>query len=68
MKYLALATLLALGACAQAQDAIDKAEMICKDGVEYMSYTKYNSRGDVSFSIVPHFKPDGTLYTCVRQK
>ncbi|RZK44587.1 MAG: hypothetical protein EOO61_03270 [Hymenobacter sp.] len=65
MKYLALAALLALTGCDDmVQSAIDDADMICRDNVEYMVYSKLSSNGSLSYSVVPHFKPDGSLYTC----
>lgn len=63
MKYFFLAALVTLAACSP-QKALNDADMLCRDGVQYMSYEKMNTRGDVSYSIVPHFKPDGSLYTC----
>ena len=63
MKYLALTALMALSACGGVQGAVEDSDFVCKDGVEYFVYTKYTGSG-VSYSVVPHFKPDGTLYTC----
>ena len=69
MKYaIILLAALALSACDnQGQEALDDATMICKDNVEYMSFYKMSSNGSVSLSIVPHFKSDGSLYTCKRE-
>lgn len=67
MRLLLLAAALTLAACDDgAQKSVDEAEYICKDGVEYFVYTKISSSG-VGYSVVPHFKPDGTLYTCERK-
>lgn len=38
---------------------------ICRDGVEYLMFEKMSSNASVSISVVPHFKADGSLYTCV---
>jgi hypothetical protein len=62
-----LALLISLAGCDMAQSAIDDADMICRDNVQYMVYSKLNSDATLSYSVVPHFKPDGSLYTCVRQ-
>ena len=64
VKYLALAALVAaLAACTNVQKEVEQSDYVCKDGVEYFVYTKYTGSG-VSYSVVPHFKPDGSLYTC----
>lgn len=54
---------LLLSACSP-QKALNEADRLCRDGVEYLSYEKMSSNGTLSYSIVPHFKPDGSLYTC----
>lgn len=54
---------LAISGCS-AQSALNSAKAICRDGVEYLSYERFAAAGDYSFSIVPHLKPDGSLYTC----
>ncbi len=35
-------------------------EKLCIDGVEYL----HRNRGGHNAIMSPHFKPDGTLYTC----
>lgn len=68
MKKIIAAALVALtlSACSP-QRALDEADRLCRDGVEYLAFTKMNTSGDISYSIVPHLKPDGSLYTCKRE-
>jgi hypothetical protein len=42
------------------QAALDHAKTICRDNVEYLVYI---DPGYIR-TVVPHFKPDGSLYTC----
>lgn len=63
MKILALIAFAALAACTNVQEDVNQSGYVCKSGVEYFVYEKYAS-GGVSYSVVPHFKPDGSLYTC----
>lgn len=39
-------------------------EAVCRDGVEYLVFEKMSSNASASISVVPHFKPDGSLYIC----
>lgn len=54
----ALAAMLLSGCSSQA--ALDHAKTICRDNVEYLVYI---DPGYIR-TVVPHFKPDGSLYTC----
>lgn len=63
-KILIALAAISLSACT-AQYAVDHADLVCKDGVEYFVYTKYNTKGDVTFSVVPHYKnAKGELFSC----
>lgn len=56
-----------LGGCGLMDDnplANDNTKAVCRDGVEYLVFGKYNSNGDFSISVTAHWKPDGSLYTC----
>jgi hypothetical protein len=64
MKKLLVIPFLLLAACTTAQQAVDSASYVCKDGVQYFVYEKMNTNGDASYSVVPHFKVDGTLFSC----
>lgn len=64
MKKLILAAMLGLAACGSVQEDVENSGYVCKDNVEYFVYEKY-SGGNYSYSVVPHFKPDGSLYTCI---
>lgn len=65
MRFTIISLLALLAGCAQPpQEAVDNASTVCKDGVEYFVYEKWNSKSGSTYSVVPHFKPDGTLYTC----
>jgi hypothetical protein len=45
-----------------ATDAASLREVVCIDNVEYLAIP-VKSNGD-SWAITPHYRPDGTLYTC----
>lgn len=60
-----LLALLVLAGCGEYNPlSPDDTDLICRDRVEYMMFYKASSNGSVSVSVVPHFKPDGSLYTC----
>lgn len=63
-KFLVIAALaLGVTACDGVQEDVTNSDYVCKDGVEYFVYSKYSGNG-YSYSVVPHYKPDGSLYTC----
>jgi len=65
-RILMVLAILSLSACQDyAQNVIDRPYMICRDNVEYMVITGLSGGG--ASDVVPHFKPDGTLFTCVRK-
>lgn len=60
-----LLALLVLAACGDGNPlSPDDTRLICRDRVEYMMFWRASTSGSVSISVVPHFKPDGSLYTC----
>lgn len=61
-KFLIVAAL-ALSACGGVQGAVQNSDYVCKDGVEYFVYEKW-SGSNPTYSVVPHYRPDGTLFTC----
>jgi hypothetical protein len=63
-----LLAILVLAACGDSNPlSHGNTRLICRDRVEYMMFWRTSSSGSVSISVVPHFKPDGSLYTCVEQ-
>jgi hypothetical protein len=52
-----------LGGCLDLQQQADKTaaqrQIVCIDGVEYIAIPLKES-----WAMAPHYKPDGTLYTC----
>jgi hypothetical protein len=52
-----------LGGCVslqeQANETASARQIVCIDGVEYIAIPLKSS-----WAMAPHYKPDGTLYTC----
>ena len=52
MRYIILLSMIFLFGCSPSPQSGMTHNIVCIDGVEYIS------------AMYPHFKPDGTLYTC----
>ena len=63
MKCALILALAILAGCTNVQQDVEESDYVCKDGVEYFVYTKATGSG-ITYSVVPHFKADGSLYTC----
>jgi len=68
-KYILLILILscfAVSSCSngnEVQTSKDEMKTRCKDGVEYFLFTEFH--GNVGYGFMsPHWKKDGTLYTC----